>query len=41
MADAILSYDPLAASLGFSALGFFGSWAGGGDTEDNTNSITA
>jgi predicted porin len=34
MQDAILSYDPLAASLGFSALGFFGSWAGGGDTED-------
>lgn len=34
MADAILAYDPLASSLGFSALGFFGSWAGGGDTED-------
>jgi predicted porin len=34
MADAVLSYDPLAGSLGFSALGFFGSWAGGGDTED-------
>jgi predicted porin len=34
MADAVLSYDPLASSLGFSVLGFFGSWAGGGDTED-------
>jgi predicted porin len=34
MADAVLAYDPLASSLGFSALGFFGSWAGGGDTED-------
>jgi predicted porin len=34
MADAVLSYDPLVSSLAFSALGFFGSWAGGGDTED-------
>jgi predicted porin len=34
MADAILAYDPLASSLAFSPLGFFGSWGGGGDTED-------
>jgi predicted porin len=34
MADSLLSYDPLATSLGFSALGFFGSWSGGGDTQD-------
>jgi predicted porin len=34
MADAILAYDPLGSSLAFSALGFYGSWAGGGDTED-------
>jgi predicted porin len=34
MADAVLAYDPLASSLAFSALGFYGSWAGGGDTED-------
>ena len=34
MADAALAYDPLASSLAFSPLGFFGSWAGGGDTED-------
>ena len=34
MADAVLAYDPLVSSLAFSALGFFGSWAGGGDTED-------
>jgi predicted porin len=34
MADAVLSYDPLASSLAFSALGFFGSWAGGGATQD-------
>jgi predicted porin len=34
MADAVLAYDPLASSLAFSPLGFFGSWGGGGDTED-------
>jgi predicted porin len=34
MTDAILAYDPLSNSLAFSALGFFGSWGGGGDTQD-------
>jgi predicted porin len=34
MADAILAYDPMASSLAFSVLGFFGAWGGGGDTED-------
>jgi predicted porin len=34
MADAILAYDPMASSLAFSPLGFFGAWGGGGDTED-------
>jgi predicted porin len=34
MADAILAYDPMGSSLAFSPLGFFGSFGGGGDTED-------
>ena len=34
MADAILAYDPFGSSIAFSPLGFYGSWAGGGDTED-------
>ena len=34
MADAILAYDPMASSLAFSVLGFFGGFGGGGDTED-------
>jgi predicted porin len=40
MADNILSYDPMGSSLAFSPLGFFGSWAGGGDTE-NRRTTTA
>jgi predicted porin len=34
MADAILAYDPMGSSLAFSVLGFYGSWGGGGDTQD-------
>jgi predicted porin len=32
--DAVLAYDPMGVSGSFSPLGFFGSFAGGGDTED-------
>ena len=34
MQDAILSYDPMGVSGSFSPLGFFGGFAGGGDTEN-------
>ncbi len=34
MQDAILSYDPLGVSGAFSPLGFFGGFAGGGDTQN-------
>jgi len=34
MQDAILSYDPMGVSGAFSPLGFFGGFAGGGDTEN-------
>jgi predicted porin len=34
MQDAVLSYDPMGVAAGFSPLGFFGSYAGGGDTEN-------
>jgi predicted porin len=34
MGDAILAYDPMGSSNAFSVLGFFGGFAGGGDTED-------
>jgi predicted porin len=34
MGDAVNSYDPMGSSYAFSMLGFFGSWAGGGDTQD-------
>jgi predicted porin len=32
--DAVLSYDPMGVSGAFSPLGFFGSFAGGGDTQN-------
>jgi predicted porin len=32
--DAILSYDPMGVANAFSALGFFGGFAGGGDTQN-------
>jgi predicted porin len=34
MQDAVLSYDPMGVSGSFSPLGFFGSFAGGGDTQN-------
>ncbi len=34
MQDAILSYDPMGVSGAFSPLGFFGGFAGGGDTQN-------
>ena len=34
MQDALLSYDPMSVSGSFSPFGFFGSFAGGGDTQD-------
>ncbi len=34
MQDAILSYDPMGVSGSFSPLGFFGGFAGGGDTQN-------
>jgi len=34
LADAIGAYDPLGASQAFSVIGFSGTYAGGGDTED-------
>jgi predicted porin len=34
MQDAVLSYDPMGVAAGFSPLGFFGGYAGGGDTEN-------
>jgi predicted porin len=34
MADAVLAYDPMQSSYAFSMLGYFGGFAGGGDTED-------
>ncbi len=34
MQDALLSYDPLGVSGAFSPFGFFGGFAGGGDTEN-------
>jgi predicted porin len=34
MQDAILSYDPMGVSAAFSPLGFFGGFAGAGDTEN-------
>jgi predicted porin len=32
--DASLAYDPMGVAAGFSPLGFFGTYAGGGDTEN-------
>lgn len=34
MADMVQSYDPMGSSYAFSVLGFYGGFAGGGDTED-------
>jgi predicted porin len=34
MQDAVLAYDPMGVAASFSPLGFFGSFAGGGDTEN-------
>ncbi len=34
LADGISTYDPMAGSLAFSVIGFSGTFAGGGDTED-------
>ena len=34
MQDGVLAYDPMGVSGSFSPLGFFGSFAGGGDTEN-------
>jgi predicted porin len=34
MQDAVLSYDPMGTAAAFSPFGFFGSFAGGGDTQN-------
>jgi predicted porin len=34
MADMVAAYDPMGSAYAFSVLGFYGSFAGGGDTED-------
>jgi predicted porin len=34
MGDAVNAYDPMGSSYAFSMLGYFGAWAGGGDTQD-------
>jgi predicted porin len=34
MADAVRSYDPMESAYAFSVLGYYGGFAGGGDTED-------
>jgi predicted porin len=34
MADMVQSYDPMGSSYAFSVLGYYGGFAGGGDTED-------
>jgi predicted porin len=34
MADMVAAYDPMGSSYAFSMLGFYGGFAGGGDTED-------
>jgi predicted porin len=41
MGDMVLAYDPMGSSYAFSVLGFYGGFAGGGDTEDRKGTTSA
>jgi len=40
-ADQVLSYDPQQSAGGYSPLGLIGSWAGGGNTENRRDTVSA